>query len=395
MTAFSFRKPAGLMALVASLFASAAFAQDAKPAAAPGTAPAPAPSAPAPGEKFINVKMTTNFGDIILELNNEKAPISTANFLAYTDKGFYNNTLFHRVMPNFMIQGGGYGIGLIEKPDTLPPIKNEWVNGLSNLRGTISMARTMMPDSATCQFFINTVDNPRLDGEGGQAGYAVFGKVVAGMGVVDAIKGVPTANNPTIGGQPSPVAPVVIEKVERVPAAGLEEAKKAADASAAKGVAELNRRNEEKKAIEDAAKQRIAEQGKALGTDDEQFAKAMDWLKAKGVDVSQGTKSASGLWSVVIKAGEGASPVPEDTVKVKYAGYLVNGNLFDSSEEYSLQLKRFVPGWIEGFSAMKTGGHSWLVIPGKLGYGERGYPPVIPPNATMIFDVELLEVVGK
>ena len=395
MTVHSLRKPAGLLALLASLFGSTTMAQNAPDAPAASVA-----------EKLINVRMTTNMGEMVIELNNEKAPISVANFLKYADRGFYNNTLFHRVMPNFMIQGGGYGLGLIEKRDTDAPIQNEWGNGLKNDRGAIAMARKPDPHSATAQFFINTVDNPRLDASTpqeaqslGGAGYAVFGKVVAGIGVVDAIKGVPTRNEPSIGSQPAPIEPVVIEKVERIAAADVDGAKAAAEASVEKANAEAKRRNEAKAGIENAAKQRFIDQGKALGTPEEQFTKAMDWLKAKGVDVSKGSKSDSGLWSVEVQPGDGASPVPTDTIRAHYTGWLVNGNKFDSSVDKGVPLEyplnRLAQGWIEGLGAMKVGAKRWLVLPAALGYGESGYPPVIPPSATLIFEIELLEVVGK
>ena len=135
------------------------------------------------------VRLATSAGDIVVELDAAKAPNTTANFLQYVRAGHYDGTIFHRVIENFMIQGGGYRADLSEKP-TRAPIKLEAGNGLSNVRGAIAMARTSNPDSATSQFFINTVDNPRLDTHGG--GYAVFGRVVEGMEVVDQIRALPT-----------------------------------------------------------------------------------------------------------------------------------------------------------------------------------------------------------
>jgi len=144
------------------------------------------------------VVMKTTEGDITLELDNLKAPISTKNFLHYVKDGHYDGTIFHRVMPGFMIQGGGYTKELYENARMRPkttrdPIKNEASNGLSNLRGTIAMARLPQPHTATTQFFINVVDNNRsLDYPKNNGGYAVFGKVVAGMEVVEAIRNSPT-----------------------------------------------------------------------------------------------------------------------------------------------------------------------------------------------------------
>ena len=140
------------------------------------------------------VLLKTNQGDILLELFPEQAPVSVENFLFYVRSGYYTNTLFHRIIPNFMIQGGTYLKGFLEK-ETRQPIVNEATNGLSNERGTISYARTQIVNSATSGFFINLVDNKRLDHVNKTPqgfGYAVFGKVIEGMGVVDKIGGVRT-----------------------------------------------------------------------------------------------------------------------------------------------------------------------------------------------------------
>ena len=139
------------------------------------------------------VEMKTSMGNIEIELFNDKAPISAKNFESYVKDNFYNGTIFHRVIPSFMIQGGGMDANMVEK-QTKAPIQNESYNGLKNLRGTLAMARTNMPNSATSQFFINTVDNDFLNRSQMNAGYAVFGKVTKGMDVVDKITQVPTAN---------------------------------------------------------------------------------------------------------------------------------------------------------------------------------------------------------
>jgi peptidyl-prolyl cis-trans isomerase A (cyclophilin A) len=138
------------------------------------------------------VELDTVHGSIIIELDVQAAPISVKNFLHYVDRGYYTATLFHRVIPGFMVQGGGFGSNGKSKKGTKDPIINEASNGLSNLRGTVAMARTSSPDSATAQFFINHQDNPFLDKSASSAGYAVFGKVIKGMGVVDKITQVPT-----------------------------------------------------------------------------------------------------------------------------------------------------------------------------------------------------------
>jgi cyclophilin family peptidyl-prolyl cis-trans isomerase len=162
------------------------------------------------------VTITTSMGAIVLELDAEKAPKSVENFLAYVDAGFYDGTIFHRVIPGFMIQAGGHTKDMMRK-STREPVQNESKNGLSNARGTVAMARTSDPHSATSQFFINSVDNARgLDAgnAGGDGwGYTVFGKVVEGMDVVDKISAVKTTSRS--GAQDVPVEPVVIESAKR------------------------------------------------------------------------------------------------------------------------------------------------------------------------------------
>jgi len=158
------------------------------------------------------VTLETNYGNIVLELDAKKAPGTVANFLQYAREGFYDGTIFHRVIGDFMIQGGGFTEDFNQKP-TRPPIANEAINGLKNNRGSIAMARTSDPQSATAQFFINVKDNPSLDYPGRDGfGYAVFGTVVEGMDVVDRIRQAPTG----VGG-PSmrdvPKEPVIIKKV--------------------------------------------------------------------------------------------------------------------------------------------------------------------------------------
>ncbi|WP_157266250.1 peptidylprolyl isomerase [Azohydromonas aeria] len=161
------------------------------------------------------VEMTTNAGTIRIELDDAKAPATVENFLSYVRAGHYDGTVFHRVIPNFMIQGGGFEPGMKQKP-TGAPISNESANGLRNEKYTIAMARTSAPHSATAQFFINTKGNRFLDKDSSQDGwgYAVFGKVVSGTEVVDAIERVATGNR---GGHGDvPVQDVVIERVTEV-----------------------------------------------------------------------------------------------------------------------------------------------------------------------------------
>ncbi|MBD1586910.1 peptidylprolyl isomerase [Pseudomonas typographi] len=160
-----------------------------------------------------HIELSTDFGQITLELDGQKAPISTADFLEYVKAGFYNNTQFHRVIPGFMVQGGGFTRDMAEKP-TQAPIKNEADNGLHNVRGTLAMARTQDPNSATAQFFINVKDNDFLDHGGRDFGYAVFGKVTQGMDVVDQIVNAPTSTRS--GMQNVPSNPIMINSAKRI-----------------------------------------------------------------------------------------------------------------------------------------------------------------------------------
>lgn len=161
------------------------------------------------------VVLKTSLGDIQIELFSEQAPISVQNFLTYVKTGFYNGTIFHRVIPGFMIQGGGMNPKMQQKP-TRPPIKNEADNGLKNTRGTLAMARTQIKDSATAQFFINVADNDFLDHGERDFGYAVFAKIIEGMDVVDKIAAVPTGSSGMH--QDVPLKPVVIESAKETPA---------------------------------------------------------------------------------------------------------------------------------------------------------------------------------
>ena len=162
-------------------------------------------------EKLILIQTTS--GDITISLDFENAPMTSENFMKYVDSGFFNNTIFHRIIPGFVIQGGGFEHPM-ERKETLPPIKNEADNGLKNSRGTLSMARTSDPNSATSQFFINLVDNDFLDHKGKNQsgwGYAVFAKVVDGLEIIDRIAETPTAS--FNGMQDVPSSPITITNV--------------------------------------------------------------------------------------------------------------------------------------------------------------------------------------
>jgi peptidyl-prolyl cis-trans isomerase A (cyclophilin A) len=181
-------------------------------AAAAGAAGAAA--APATGEGNPVVLIQTSKGTLKVELETERSPLTVQNFLAYADEGFYDGTIFHRVIDGFMIQGGGFAPDMTQKP-AKAPIKNEASNGLLNKRGTLAMARTSVVDSATAQFFINLADNDFLNHGSRDFGYAVFGRVVEGMDVVDAIAKVQTGRKG--GHEAVPSEPVVIQSIKRAP----------------------------------------------------------------------------------------------------------------------------------------------------------------------------------
>ena len=196
----------GLLALLALALTAPVAAED----TAAATAAAP------------QVRIDTSLGVMTVELAPDKAPETVANFLAYVDDGFYDDTVFHRIIEDFMIQGGGFTSDY-RKKRTGKPVRNEADNGLSNLRGTIAMARTGDPHSATAQFFINTVDNRNLDHTSKSSsgwGYTVFGRVTEGLDVLDAIAGTPTSSG-ALAGYPArdvPVMPVMINSITRVDA---------------------------------------------------------------------------------------------------------------------------------------------------------------------------------
>jgi FKBP-type peptidyl-prolyl cis-trans isomerase len=346
--------------------------------------------------QYVYVRLNTNHGSILLELDNKKAPVTTSNFVMYVEDGHYNGTIFHRVINSFMIQGGGFTTDFVQKP-TRAPIRNEWRNNLSNTRGTIAMARLGgQADSATAQFFINVVDNQALNLPRDGAGYAVFGKVIEGMDVVDKIRAVRThtttvdvgRTDPATGKvtsakqtmQDVPVEPVIIESAERLDPATI------ADKIAAI-------RAEEEAAAKAADQARKAAHEKAMN-------EGLQWLaKNHNVDPSTVIKHESGLWSVVVTPGDGSkTPGPADRVTVHYTGWLTNGTKFDSSrdrgEPITFALNRVIRGWTEGVGYMSPGERRFLIIPSDLGYGERGAPPSIPGNAVLVFDVELLELPG-
>ncbi len=305
------------------------------------------------------LKMNTNRGDIYLQLEFEKIPMTTANFVGLAEgtikntakaEGvpFYDGLKFHRVIPNFMVQGGdpqgtGQGGPGYKFPD-------EFDTTLKHSGpGVLSMANAGVGTNGS-QFFITHVETPWLNGK-----HTIFGHVVKGQDVVNAIQQNDTLKTVTV----------------------LRKGKKAEEFDAAK-VFEFEKGNVSKKA-EEKAKAEQASMDKVLN---EKYANAKT--------------TASGLRYIVEKEGTGASPLATNQVTVHYTGTLLDGKKFDSSvdrgQPATFPLNRVIPGWTEGLQLMKVGGKTKFIIPPALGYGANGASGVIPPNAWLIFDVELLDV---
>jgi FKBP-type peptidyl-prolyl cis-trans isomerase len=338
--------------------------------------------------EFVYVKLDTSKGDIVLELDNRFAPISTQNFVRYVRDDHYDGTVFHRVIEDFMIQGGGFTEDLAQKP-TRDPIENEWQNSLSNTRGTIAMARTQALNSATSQFYINTVDNDgsvRVNLDANR--YAVFGRVVDGMEVVDEIRVVEVNNATAANGmqmQNVPAEAIVIEEASVLEGEArreimAEQAERHAEEAAERDRVERERREAER-ALEEK-KRRDMEQAKQQIAD-------------QGHDISKGELLDSGIWVLTVEEGAGETPTMNSSVTVHYVGTLPDGTEFDSSrargEPATFPMRGVVRGFSEPISNMRVGGRTFVVVPPALAYGEAGRPPVIPPNATLTFDIELID----
>jgi peptidyl-prolyl cis-trans isomerase A (cyclophilin A) len=183
--------------------------------AADKPADAKTPAKPATAAYAPQVQVFTSLGNFTIELNPERAPLTVANFLAYVDSGHYTNTLIHRAVSNFVIQGGGFNVDYTPKP-AVNKVPNESGNGLSNVRGTVGLARTSEPHGGNAQFYVNLNDNAALDPNATRWGYAVFGRVISGMDVVDKIGNVATGAHGVLK-EETPLKPVIIQKIERVP----------------------------------------------------------------------------------------------------------------------------------------------------------------------------------
>ena len=317
----------------------------------------------------------TTLGPFTVELNVEGAPSTALNFADYAEAGFYDGTIFHRVLKDGLIQGGAYTRRMALKTRGLrEPVVNESGNGLHHERGTIAMFREInKPHSAVAQFFINVADNPNFDMQRDGFGYTVFGKIVDGMDVVDRIANTPVSTHPQYAAGFSavvPEEPVVIQSVRLVSGFAWDRARALAKEAAA-----------EARRLEELANLPGEERARMVAAEIEQ---------------ETGLKFAtteSGLMYLDLRVGSGWSPTTNDTVQLQYRGTLLDGTEIDSTyldEPRVRAMSRLVPGIREGLQTMKEGGRRKLIIPPELAYGSRGQPGRVPPNAWLVFDIELL-----
>ncbi len=325
------------------------------------------------------VEIETTMGNFKVALDPKRAPITTANFLRYVEDGYYEGTVVHQVVSGMLIGAGAYTSELEPKTEGLrDPIPSEWSQKYRNARGSIAMYRKPGElDSAQSEFYINLQDNPALDEPRDGAGYVRFGKVIeGGMDVVQQISAAslkPHPSNPT-GPALVPAEPIEIVSMRLVSDFDLATLE-------AEAQEEQNRKVTEREALQieqERQVQNIIDQTK------EEF----------GVEF---TTTDSGLMHATLREGDGPTPPSSSSnVKVHYKGTLTNGKQFDSSYDRNapatFPLNRVIPGWTEGVGSMKVGEKRRLIIPSDLGYGDRGAPPDIPGKATLVFDVELLEI---
>lgn len=318
------------------------------------------------------VTISTTLGDIVVELDAEHAPATVLNFMQYVFDGYYKGTVFHRVLSDSMIQGGAYTPEMEEKVRGLvPPVPGSWRSDLANHRGTIAMIRGQGPGGGgTAQFYINVVDNKRLDDPSLTGRYAVFGRVVDGMDTVERIRHAPVGTHPNYAEGRSavvPVAPITIKSVRL----SSEFDPIQVQAAAAQAVESRQHR------LETLLEELEAEAGRDIE------------------EMSQGVRY------VDLRVGDGPPVLITDKIMFNYTGKLVNGKVFETtmySEPKTVAVGKLIQGLRDGIigdqgrGAMNEGGHRVVVVPPELGYGATGVPRLIPPDATLIYDVEILAI---
>lgn len=327
------------------------------------------------------VKMKTSLGTIVLELDVENAPRTVSNFVTYVEKGFYDGTIFHRVLDRGLIQGGAFDPAMDRRTDGLRDgVKSESDNSLKNVRGTIAMFRVGgFRDSAKAEFFINLRDSPGLDDlHRDGAAYAVFGAVVEGLDTIDKIGAVPVGTHAKYASGRSkvvPIDPVVIKSMRML---------SEFDHQRALSLAKAEDIRKEK--AEEAA---ATEKGRALR---ERIAK---------VEAESGQKvvtTESGLRYIIMRPGTGAPPIESETVTIHYRGTFADGTVFEdtllteTAKPLTQKVTRFVSGLREGILAMREGGKRFFILPSELAYGTEGVPGNIQPDSTLVFEVELLAI---
>lgn len=312
------------------------------------------------------VKIKTTLGDIVVALDAENAPGTVMNFLNYVTDGYYDGTVFHRVVPNSVVQGGGYNPDMTEKIVGLrPAIADESYNGLKNERWTIAMFRVPGDfNSARTQFFINVVDHPSFDRLRDGSGYTVFGRVVEGIDTVERIRNTKVGTHPNYAAGKNPVVPVkpvVIHSIRLLTP------------------------------FDRTAAAALMESAKQLRSDRVN-------LVVKRLENESGTKAVtteSRLRYVDFRVGKGAFPLMQEAVEVNYRAMFVDGREFDSSAKQAdgpltINMDSAIKGLGEGLQSMREGGKRTLIVPPELAYGAVGIPGMVPPNSTLIYEIELL-----
>ena len=312
------------------------------------------------------IVIETSAGDITIALDINRAPATALNFVHYAESGYYEDTIFHRVMQESIIQGGGYDADMQPKTlDTPPAIADDWQNSLESDAGTIALVRGKGPGgSGSGEFFINVRDNVEMNSAKTRGRFAVFGKIVDGQDTIDRIRNTPVATHPDYAAGRSrvvPVLPITVRSVRLLTPFDRSLARqRAADLQA-------------------PAKERVARMIQQLEKDAGREA----------------TSTASGVICVDTVVGRGPLALPTDTIELNYRGTLLDGTQFESTfekESAVREIKNLIPGMQEAITTMHEGGRRIAIIPPSLAYGSDGIPGFIPPDATLIFEIEFLAI---